>query len=154
MDIRLADPSEAAEISRLVRRLVTSHIGPTLGAGGLEILLSSMDTRSTLARMTRGWPHWIALDGDQILGVVVVAPPAHLYHLFVRSERQRGGIGRRLLDEVLHLVRSDPGADRVTVNASLNSIEAYRRFGFKESSQPRDDGGVRCQPMERELPVS
>jgi GNAT superfamily N-acetyltransferase len=153
MKIRRAEPSEAEAMSRFVSELTVTHIGPTLEVGGLENLLRTMDVGSTITRMTAGFPHWVALEGGAIVGVAVVKPPSHLYHLFVCSDRQRSGIGRRLMSEALSFV-SD-GSRTATVNSSLNAVDAYRRFGFRNAGDEIVDGaGVRFQPMSRELPVS
>ena len=111
MKIRLAEKSEAEAISRFVSELAVTHIGSTLQVEGLENLLRSMDVESTITRMTDGFPHWVALEGDAIVGIAVVKPPSHIYHLFVRSDRQRSGIGRRLMNEALWFI-SDNLAER------------------------------------------
>ena len=153
MKIRFAEKSEAEVISRFVSDLAVTHIGPTVSGQGLENLLRSMDAEATIARMTDGFPHWVALENSAIVGIAVVKPPSHIYHLFVRSDRQRTGIGRRLMNEALGFVSDRCGTATVTVNSSLNAVDAYRRFGFRESGDEVVDGaGVRFQPMSRDLP--
>ena len=153
MKVHLAEESEAESISRFVSELAVTHIGSTLPVGGLKNLLRSMDVDSTLRRMTDGFPHWVALEDNAIVGIAVVKPPSHIYHLFVRSDRQRSGIGRRLMNEALWFISDRCGRATVTVNSSLNAVDAYRRFGFRNSGdQVVDDAGVRFQPMSRDLP--
>ncbi len=153
MKIRLAEKSEAEAISRFVSELAVTHIGPTLQIGALENLLRSMDVDSTITRMSDGFPHWVALEGSAIVGIVVVKPPSHIYHLFVRSDRQRSGIGRRLMNEALWFISDRCGRATVTVNSSLNAVDAYRGFGFRNVGDEVVDGsGVRFQPMSRDLP--
>ena len=153
MKIRLAEKSEAEAISRFVAELAVTHIGSTLQVEGLENLLRSMDVDSTITRMTDGFPHWVALEGGAIVGIAVVKPPSHIYHLFVRSDRQRSGIGRRLMNEALWFISDRCGRATVTVNSSLNAVDAYRRFGFRNAGDEVLDGaGVRFQPMSRDLP--
>jgi len=153
MKIRLAEKSEAEAISRFVSELAVTHIGATLQVEGLENLLRSMDVDSTITRMTDGFPHWVALEGGAIAGIAVVKPPSHIYHLFVRSDRQRSGIGRRLMNEALWFISDRCGRATVTVNSSLNAVDAYRKFGFRNAGDEVVDGaGVRFQPMSRNLP--
>ena len=153
MKIRLAEKSEAEAISRFVSELAVTHIGSTLQFGGLENLLRSMDVESTIMRMTDGFPHWVALEGGAIVGIAVVKP-SHIYHLFVRSDRQRSGIGRRLMNEALWFISDRSGRATVTVNSSLNAVDAYRKFGFRNAGDEVVDGaGVRFQPMSRDLPL-
>jgi GNAT superfamily N-acetyltransferase len=153
MKICLAEKSEAEAISRFVSELAVTHIGSTLQVGGLENLLRSMDVESTITRMTDGFPHWVVLEGGAIVGIAVVKPPSHIYHLFVRSDRQRSGIGRRLMNEALWFIVDSSGRATVTVNSSLNAVDAYRKFGFRNAGMRWFDGaGVRFQPMSRDLP--
>ena len=153
MKIRLAEKSEAEAISRLVSELTVTHVGPTLPVEGLEHLLRGMDAESTIMRMTNGFPYWVALEDGAMLGVAAVRPPTHIYHLFVRSDRQRSGIGRRLMNEALRFISDRCGRATVTVNSSLNAVDAYRRFGFRNAGNEVFDGsGVRFQPMSQDLP--
>ena len=154
MKIRLAEKSEAEAISRLASELTVTHSGSTLQVGGLENLLRSMNVDSTITRMTDGFPHWVALEDGAIVGVAAVKPPSHIYHLFVRSDRQGTGIGRRLMNEALWFISETCGRATVTVtvNSSLNAVDAYRRFGFRDAGDEVVDGaGVRFQPMSRDL---
>jgi ribosomal protein S18 acetylase RimI-like enzyme len=154
MKIRLAEKREAEAISRFVSELAVTHIGSTLQVGGLENLLKSMDVDSTITRMTDGFPHWVAIEDGAIVGIAVVKPPSHIYYLFVRSDRQRSGIGRRLMNEALWFISDRCGRATVTVNSSLNGVGAYRRFGFRDAGDEVVDGaGVRFQPMSRDLPT-
>jgi len=132
MKIRLAEKSEAEAITRFVSELAVTHIGSTLQVGGLENLLRSMDVES-ITQMADGFPHWVALEGGAIVGIAVVKPPSHIYHLFVRSDRQRSGIGRRLMNEALWFISDRSGRATVTVNSSLNAVDAYRKFGFRNA---------------------
>ena len=97
--------------------------------------------------MGEGYPYWIAEEGNEIVGVAAVRPPSHLYHLFVAADRQRQGIGRLLLDKAIHFISKAPDSTRATVNASLNTIDAYRSYGFTVTSDVQTKGGVRYQPM-------
>ena len=151
MKVRRADISEACHLSTFVSDLSRVHIGPTLQEEGIERLLQSMDTESTVRRFRDGFPHWVAINDTLILGVVVVKPPSHIYHLFVNTDQQREGIGRILLNRALRYILEEQHRDLVTVNASLNSVDAYKSFGFAESSDICEDGGVRFQPMSQTL---
>ena len=73
-----------------------------------------MDIESTITRMTDGFPHWVAQEDGAIVGVAVVKPPSHIYHLFVRSGLQRTGIGRRLINEALSFISDRCGRATVT----------------------------------------
>src|SRR6267154_4343046 len=92
------------------------------------------------------------LEGGAIVEIAVIKPPSHIYHLFVRSDRQRSGIGRRLMNEALRFIFDRSGRATVTVNSSLNAVDAYRKFGFRNAGDEVVDGaGVRFQPVSRDV---
>ena len=57
------------------------------------------------------------------------------------------------MNEALSFISNRSGRAIVTVNSSLNAVDAYRRFGFRNASDEVVDGtGVRFQPISRDLP--
>ena len=56
------------------------------------------------------------------------------------------------MNEALCFISKKCGRATVTVNSSLNAVDAYRRFGFRDAGDEVVDGtGVRFQPMSRDL---
>ena len=131
MNTRNATTADAAAIAAFVSNLASEHIASSLGDGGLDTLLASMTANATQQRLVDGWPHICAFDGDDLSGVVVVKPPTHLYHLFVRSDLHRTGIGRKLLSIADDWSVRTSGVRLATVNSSLNAVTIYNRFGFE-----------------------
>lgn len=149
MNIRDANKTDAPAIADLVCKLSIEHIATSLGDGGLEKLLSSMSTNATEKRIADGWPHLCALDGDKLVGIVVVKPPTHLYHLFVHTDYQRSGIGKNLFTIADDWSTSASGERLATVNSSLNAIKIYECIGFDSNGPIIDSDGVKYQPMTR-----
>lgn len=57
------------------------------------------------------------------------------------------------MDEALWFISDRCGGATVTLNSSLNAVDAYRRFGFRDVGDEVVDGaGIRFQPMSRDLP--
>ena len=152
MNVRNATIKDAHAISLFVSALSAEHIGPSLGKGGLEKLLGSMDEAATKKRMVDGWPHICITHESALLAIAVIKPPTHLYHLFVRTDQQRTGIGTKLLKIVDAWCVDSFGTPIATVNSSLNAVEAYRRFGFNTDGPIIEIDGVRHQPMVRRIP--
>ncbi len=149
MIYRDATLNDAEIVSQFVTALATEHIAPSLTAEGLAKLLAGMNVDATRKRIADGWLHVLRLSDDRLLGVVVVKPPSHLYHLFVETDYQRTGIGRALLRIANERTLCDTRREIDTVNASLNVIEAYMRLGFVPSGTACDIDGIRFQPMVR-----
>lgn len=141
--------SDAPMISDFASSLASQYIAPSLEIGGLAILLESMNATATAERIASGWIHVCCMDDDQLAGIVVIRPPRHLYHLFVRSDLQRRGIGRNLFRTADDRVFKDTSTRILTVNASLNAVDAYFRLGFVPAGDVVNSNGVRFQPMVR-----
>ncbi|WP_415888172.1 GNAT family N-acetyltransferase [Neptuniibacter sp. SY11_33] len=83
-------------------------------------------------------------DNGEIVGVVELKEGRHIAMLFVTPSQQKCGIGRRLLETVLIYARSET----VTVSASLPSVPAYQKYGFKVQGEVRELSGLVYQSME------
>ena len=149
LKIRHCTTDDAAAIATFVSRLATEHIACSLGDGGLDALLTSMTPSATRQRLVDGWPHMGAFDGNDLAGIVVVKPPTHLYHLFVRTDLQRTGLGRKLMMIADDWSLRTAGVPLATVNASLNTVVVYDRLEFASDGPIVDNDGVRYQPMVR-----
>ena len=149
MTIRDATIADVSAVSSFVTEMAQRHIAPSLTVDGLTVLLGSMDIESTRQRISNGWLHIVDLSGGRLRGVIVVRPPTHLYHLFVDTQHQRSGIGRRLFDLADERTVRETRSPIRTVNASLNAIEIYRCLGFEISGPVVESDGVRFQPMTR-----
>lgn len=151
MDISLreAEPSDSNRIATMVSTLASEHIAPSLGDGGIEVLLSSLGPEPTRKRILDNWFHLCAFKDDKLIGVVVVRPPSHLYHLFVVGDFQRQGIGGQLFAAADAATIASTQSHISTVNSSLNAMAVYERFGFAVDGPVVETNGVRHQPMVR-----
>ena len=151
MNTRNATTNDAAAISEFVSNLATEHIAPSLGDGGLDILLDSLNVDATRQRLENDWPHICVFDGKDLSGIIVIKPPTHLYHLFVRTDLQRNGIGSQLFAIADRTCMDASGIRLETVNSSLNAVQFYARFGFDTDGPVVDTKGVKHQHMVRPI---
>ena len=149
MNIYTATISEAPEIAAFVSALSVEHIASSLGDGGIDRLLGSMNFEKTKLRITDGWPHICASENRRLAGIVVVKPPTHLYHLFVRSDLHRKGVGKTLFSLADKWSVETNGKQITTVNSSLNAVQIYRCLGFETDGPVTENNGVRHQSMVR-----
>ena len=90
----------------------------------------------------------IAFVGPKIIGVIVVRDYNHVALFFVDSRHQRRGIGRKLFNKALELcVCHDIKISKITVNASPNSINAYKNLNFEPTDSEQCVNGIRFVPM-------
>ncbi len=91
---------------------------------------------------------WVALDGDDIVGVGSMKDHRHLYHLFVQPQQQGRGIARQLWTQLRSRALAHGNGGVFTVNSSLNAVPVYQRLGFVPTVAPQARHGIRYQPMQ------
>ena len=133
----------------MVSTVASEHIGPSLYDGGIEVLIASLGPEPTRKRILDNWFHLCALKDEKLIGVVVVRPPSHLYHLFVVSDLQRQGIGGQLFAAADAATIANSQSRILTVNSSLNAVPVYERLGFTVDGPVVETNGVRHQSMVR-----
>ncbi|OTG82398.1 GNAT family N-acetyltransferase [Acinetobacter sp. ANC 4648] len=86
---------------------------------------------------------------QELIGVIALKKPSHLYHLFIAEKFQKQGYSRVLWDYLLEQHCSNVSeVIQVTVNASLNSVGVYERLGFHRLEQAvQTFNGMKFVPM-------
>jgi GNAT superfamily N-acetyltransferase len=144
---RIGKVDDAEAISDFVSKLAKHHVAVTLDQNGVDSLLTSMNVKATRNRICGDYHFILASEEDRLVGVATISNPSHLYYLFVETDDQRKGVGRHLFQQAQEYVYRTTGSRSMTVNSSLNAIEAYCRFGFKKVGNIETTDGVRYQPM-------
>ncbi|MFC3549751.1 GNAT family N-acetyltransferase [Lysobacter cavernae] len=144
---RRATPTDAAAISALTLALTRRWIAPDCTQEGAGLLLASMGTQPTLARIQSGYRYLVAEQGTVLLGVAALQLPHHLYHLFVADAAQHQGLARRLWDALRDTDHHAMQPAGYTVNAARHSIAAYRRLGFVAEGPEQATQGIPSTPM-------
>jgi GNAT superfamily N-acetyltransferase len=98
----------------------------------------------------------VAENGAEIVGVLR-GRPERLGSLFVRGDRQRQGIGRKLVERFEDISRAQ-GIQVIRVAATLYGVPFYLAMGYKRStgvrsSQSFEGHGLPIQPMRKVLQV-
>jgi ribosomal protein S18 acetylase RimI-like enzyme len=133
--------SDATAVVELHRRVYPSEYGVD------ETFVA--DIEMTLDRLaSRGWPGdgeaaWIVERDGAVAGCLILSDEGDRegrVRLFVFAPELRGrGLGRRLLDELLHLARAS-GYERLTLATFSDLVQAahlYRNAGFRVVEEDR-----------------
>lgn len=81
---------------------------------------------------------------DRIVGIIATRNEgSHIALFFVDGEYQRRGIGRRLFAKCLE----DNDKGHITVHSSEYAADIYKRLGFTQTEEVREEGGIRYIPM-------
>ena len=85
-----------------------------------------------------------AFDQDEIIGIIATRNEgAHIALYFVDGEYQRRGIGRKLFEKCLE----DNDKRIITVHSSEYALNVYKKLGFVQTEELREEGGIRYIPM-------
>ena len=85
-----------------------------------------------------------AFDNDTIIGVIATRNEgSHIALFFVDGEYQRQGIGRKLFEKCLE----DNNNPLITVHSSEYAADVYKKLGFSQTEEIREDSGIRYIPM-------
>lgn len=146
MRIRPLKPTDAADVSRLILSLSHRFLDDPHGRSARR-LLATLSPDAVLERLASPHFHgWLAEDGSGACGLILMRDTSHLYHLFVREDRQRRGIAAALWRRALSQLRATAAA-KVTVNAAPGAIAFYRALGFAPSEALQEEDGLRFLPM-------
>ena len=118
-------------------------VAPSLSAQGVETFRVTASAESFLKRSKDGNIILVFEESGEINGVVELKDGRHIVMLFVKPALQNKGVGRTLISAVMAYARSDI----ITVNASLNAVPAYIRYGFACAGSVGEKSGLTYQPM-------
>jgi predicted GNAT family N-acyltransferase len=92
---------------------------------------------------------WVAFIDTELVGMIEIRDNKFISLLFVDKKYQGRGIAKRLFDESLkEIIQRDSNLDKFYVHASLYSIPIYKKMGFIETENMREENGIKYLPME------
>ena len=86
-----------------------------------------------------------AYVNEKLVGIIATRNEGkHIALFFVDGQYHRQGIGRELFDYMLQ----NNTNDIITVNSSVFAKDIYKRLGFVQIEEMKEDDGIRYIPME------
>ena len=147
MTIRQATPDDADQLSALIGSLAHFFFS-TPDGGGAEKFVEATTPAALRIFVARPDINYLIGEWDgEFCGAAAIRECRHLHHLFVAPAYQGRGTGKQLwlAARDAALAAGNPG--EFTVNASLNAVPVYRRFGFEPVGGPQQGNGLIFQPM-------
>jgi GNAT superfamily N-acetyltransferase len=145
--VRKIEDKDIDAVSEICMASFSKSVVGTLSEDGALSFSKIAASEAFLSRMREDNVILVAERDEVIKGVIELKEGRHLAMLFIEPEHQSKGIGRKLLLAALGHAREST----VTVSASLSSVPAYRKFGFKCKGGIGESAGLVYQPMEIEL---
>jgi len=151
VDIAPGTTADAEAISALILGLSDPFFLEPSRAGAEPFLASVQPEAQRRYLQAGNYVYRVARSEGQLAGVVALRDNAHLFHLFVAKPFQGQGLARRLWQVVRAEALQAGNTGRFTVNASLNAVPVYERFGFVRQGDVQRVHGIAFQPMRAEL---
>ena len=128
LEIEELHQKDVMAVSKLIDRSFSRSVASTLTNEGVSTFMSGLTSESIEKRLASGNTFIVCRNENSIVGVAEIRDKNHLNLLFVEPSIQRKGIGRKLLLNLVDRVQES----QITVNSSLNSVDAYIKFGFHQ----------------------
>ncbi|MEM9214103.1 MAG: GNAT family N-acetyltransferase [Cyanobacteria bacterium P01_F01_bin.150] len=135
------NPQDYDEILNLMRRVICTDITQDQALQDHYIDNVTQNLKGWLIHPKAGC-HLKAVQGEIIIGVILIKNFWNLCNLFVASEYQSQGIGKALVKEAIAQCRQYSDEQVIYVNAAANAIPFYKALGFipRASNKPQPPG--------------
>lgn len=144
MIVRKMKETDVAAVSAVCMASFTCSVADSLTEQGVSTFTKIAASEAFLERMNGDNVVLVAEVHGEIQGIIELKAGRHIAMLFINPGHQKQGIGKALLTAVLQHAR----VETVTVKASLSSVPAYNKYGFKCSGKIAESAGLVYQPME------
>lgn len=146
MKIRDAIDSDLKAITDLIIACSKKYILPEFSEEGVQAYLSSHSIEKMQDRLQSFRYQVLEDESNEIVGVVGMQLPSHLYHLHVSPKLHGQGYGRKLWKSIEQeaLAKSKPLI--FTVNSSTYAVPFYKKLGFVPAATETKNG-VTYVPM-------
>lgn len=126
-------------VEGLAYEIWNEHFIRIIGKAQVDYMLDKFQSKKAIAeQLKNGFLYFLIKSGDDYVGYIGVQPKASqlfLSKLYIIAAARGRGLGRKAITFVEKLAR-ETGASKIslTVNRyNLDTIEAYKRFGFEVS---------------------
>lgn len=143
MEVCSMQVDDIEEVADLISRSFSKFVAATLSDEGIATFRAGMSKNEILKRLNSGNVFLVCKTNTAVVGVAELRNNNHLNLLFVDPNTQRKGIGKMLF----HSLSKKSFKKEITVNSSLNAIEAYLKFGFIKNGVESEVRGIRYLPM-------
>jgi len=144
MAVRRLRATDLEQASAVCMASFMEAVAPSLSRLGIETFTGIVSMNGFADRMSDDNDMFVFETAGRVVGVAELMGGQHVATLFVAPGWQGQGVGRALMAAVLECARGEV----VTVRASLSSVPAYERFGFRIAGEVGEYLGLVYQPME------
>jgi GNAT superfamily N-acetyltransferase len=148
IEYRTMKNGDESQVFTFIEGVFNKFVAPEFSKEGIEEFMKYIQPDALINHLKKNHFGILSLVGSKIIGVIMVCDYNHVALFFVDSQHQRRGIGRELFSKALeHCSRLDVNTSQITVNASPNSVNAYKNLNFEPTDKEQCINGIRFVPM-------
>ena len=148
IEYRSIKQGDASQLFTFITEVFYQFVAPGFSKEGVEEFLRYIQPDTLVDHLASNHFGLMANFGSKVIGVIVMRDYNHVALFFVAAEYQRKGVGRALFKMALERCKShDVKIPSITVNASPNSAEAYKKLNFQPTDIEQCVNGIRFIPM-------
>jgi len=139
---------EEEAVMEVVHSTFDAFVAPAYSAEGIAAFRAFAHEDALKERCQNGDFVFTARNEEGLVGILEMRECQHVALFFVHGAFQGRGIGRDLLAlSVEECRKRNSRVEEITVNASPNAVEAYRKMGFLPQKEEQQLHGIRFVPM-------
>ena len=148
VEYRLMRSGEESAVCCLIKDCFNEFVAPDYNEAGVKEFFKYANPNSLKDRSQKNHSVLVASDADTLVGVIEMRENDHISLLFVKTEYQRQGIGKKLLELSLGLCRkTNHHLDHIDVISSPYAVKIYKKLGFTVTGVQQEVNGIRFTPM-------
>ena len=144
---RMATLEDADSISKLILDSQRKYCFHEYTEGGQKLMLRLCGVKAIQFYIERDDVYFVALNDDQIVGVVGIRDNDHLAHNFVDDNFHRNGISKELWRLATEECRKRGNEGSYNLRASTYAIPVYEKWGFVQTAPADQEYGITSTPM-------
>ncbi len=142
-------PGQEPQIFDLINSVFNEFVAQHFLKEGRDEFLKYIHPKALTERSQSNPLNIIATQNQNPIGYIEIRDYNHISLFFVTKKFQHKGIGKELLRRTIYqCLQNDPKLQKITVNASPNSVPAYKKIGFTPQEPEKLKNGIRYTPME------
>lgn len=148
MYVRRLQINDLEAALKLAWEVFEVDVAPTYSQEGIEEFKEFIKYERMLPKVqSREISFFEAREGNELCGISAIREDGHICLLFVRKEWQRHGAARSLFHAMQQYCVIERNVRRMSVSATLNSVEVYKHLGFAQAEAEQMENGIRFVPM-------
>lgn len=149
---KLMSPGEEKKVIDIVSRVFDEFVAPQYSEEGVTEFYKYADVTALAERSKVNHFTVIAKQDNETIGIIEIRNNNHIPLFFLRPKFQRKGFGKQMLDYVIDIcLQNNPDLQKLTVHATPNAVQAYRKMGFIPENTEQCVNGIKFVPMSLEL---